>query len=214
MKIRILNLILIGSIVSSVMLSSCSKDEDNSPSEQTGVFTDSRDGHVYKWVKIDGLTWMAENLAYKPSSGSGYIAYDNDKNNVSTYGYLYQQETAKAVVPDGWRLPTKDEFRNLVNSLGGDTPAYNELLEAGTVHWENPNNATNKSGFTALPGGRYNPDDSSFWGLGKLAVFVSSSLYPNSTTSVMVLNLNRNFLEASVEGNPLAFYYSVRCVKD
>ncbi len=127
---------------------------------------------------------------------------------------MYHKETAETLAPDGWRLPTKDEFRNLVNSQGGDIPAYNALLEAGTAHWKSPNDATNESGFTALPAGYYFPNANSFKMLGEMTAFVSSSLYPNSTTSVMVLNLNRNFKEASVEGNPLVYYYSVRYVKE
>lgn len=125
---------------------------------------------------------------------------------------MYQYETAKLVAPEGWRLPTKAEFHTLVNDLGGDVPAYNKLLESGTSHWESPNEATNESGFTALPAGRYYPTNG-FWGLGINAVFVSSELYPDSETSVMVLTLNRNFLDASVEGNPRSSYYSIRCVK-
>lgn len=217
MRIRLLKLLLIGSIVSLVTIGSCKKDDPEpptpTPTTDTGVFTDNRDGKEYKWVKIGQLTWMAENLAYKPTNPGGFIAYDNDENNVSIYGYLYNQETAKVNAPDGWRLPTKEEFNTLVKELGGDVPAYNKLLESGTEHWESPSNGTNESGFTAIPGGHYYSSNNKFWGKGELAVFISSSIHSNGT-SVIALNLNRNFLDASVEGNNSEAYYSVRCVKD
>ena len=63
MKFRILNLLLIGSIVSSVMLSGCKKDDDNNSSGgtpitkpdvtgQIGSFIDSRDGKTYNYIGI------------------------------------------------------------------------------------------------------------------------------------------------------------------
>ena len=215
MKLKLMNLFLIGSIVILVMVGGCKKEEVTPPSStpDTGVFTDNRDGKDYKWVKIGDLVWMAENLAYKPTPANDYVAYNNDENNVSIYGYLYTQETAKTIAPDGWRLPTKDDFRALVNEFGGDEQAYIKLLESGTTHWLSPNLATNESGFTVLPAGYYNPSSNEFRGIGEWTAFVSSSLYPGGT-GVMVLRLNRNFEEASVEGNPSIFYYSVRCIKN
>ena len=106
-----------------------------------------------------------------------------------------------------------DEFYALVNKLGGNVLSYKKLLEKGTTHWLSPNEATNESGFTALPGGHFR-EKNGFWGLKKQAVFVSSSPYPDTTsTSIMVLNLNQNFLRTYVEGSPRGTYYSIRCIK-
>ncbi|OQY03821.1 MAG: hypothetical protein B6I20_04280 [Bacteroidetes bacterium 4572_117] len=80
------------------------------------ILTDSRDGKQYKTVEIGNQVWMAENLAYKASSGCW--AYDNDQSNVTKYGYLYNWQTAKTVCPTGWHLPTKSEFETLLNNYG------------------------------------------------------------------------------------------------
>lgn len=117
-----------------------------------GTFTDPRDGKVYQTVTIGNQEWMAENLAYEPSSGN-YWAYDNNNSNVETYGYLYDWETACDVCPDGWHLPTNAEWTELTKNAGGKLKATG-TIEAGTGLWYDPNTgATNETGFTALPGG-------------------------------------------------------------
>ena len=67
MKIRFF-LLLAGSIVISVMLSRCNKD-NNTPSNgdgpstgEKGTFKDPRDGQTYQTVVIGDQTWFAENL--------------------------------------------------------------------------------------------------------------------------------------------------------
>jgi uncharacterized protein (TIGR02145 family) len=87
--------------------------------QETGTFKDTRDGKMYKTVKI-GTQWiMAENLAYKPSSGNCWV-YDNNQNNITKYGYLYDWETAKKVAPQGWHLPSLENIKVLFNFLGGE----------------------------------------------------------------------------------------------
>jgi uncharacterized protein (TIGR02145 family) len=123
-----------------------------SMAQMAGTFKDSRDGKTYKTVKIGTQTWMANNLAFKASSGC--CAYDNNKNNVAIYGYLYNWETAKNVCPTGWHLPSDEEWTTLITNTGGVYTAGTKLKEAGIKHWAEPNTgATNQSGFTALPGG-------------------------------------------------------------
>jgi uncharacterized protein (TIGR02145 family) len=172
-----------------------------------GHFTDSRDGKTYKSVKIGNQTWMAENLAYKASSGCW--TYPNNEN--LEFGYYYNLETAHNVCPAGWHLPSDDEWNILADYLGGSTVAGDKLKEAGTTHWEGPNSlATNTTGFTGLPSG------SGLEG-GSISIGYSCDWWA-ATRSSARLGWTRGlfYTKTKLMGNPCNYNFgcSVRCIKN
>ncbi len=151
--------------------------------QTTGTFTDSRDGKVYKTVKINNQTWMSENLAFKPNSGN-YWAYDDNNSNVAKYGYLYDWQTAKNVCPTGWHLPSDAEWTQLTNFVGGEDNASTKLKAKSG--WSYGGNGTDDYGFTALPGGDRG-NGGSFGGIGYGGDWWSATEY--STNSAWVRDM-------------------------
>jgi uncharacterized protein (TIGR02145 family) len=140
--------------------------------QQTGTFTDDRDGQKYKTVKIGTQTWMVQNLNYKSKSWSS--CYDNNETNCKKYGRLYDWETAKNVCPIGWKLPDTSDWKKLVTAVGGKETMGKKLK--ATNGWNDDEdgkngNGTNDFGFSALPGGYRDPlgdfdnigDDGYWW---------------------------------------------------
>ncbi|MDR2584415.1 MAG: hypothetical protein LBC75_13135 [Fibromonadaceae bacterium] len=147
--------------------------------QEMGTFKDTRDGKTYKTTKIGSQIWMAENLNY---NASGSKCYDNKPANCTTYGRLYNLETAKKACPAGWHLPSGFEWRNLIEIAGGSDSAGGKLKtkngwpsgkyvatgkqleKMNIIRMRNPNafpsdtlefnaNGTDEFGFAALPGG-------------------------------------------------------------
>jgi len=194
------------------------------------TFTDSRDGNVYKYVKIGNQIWMAENLKYLPSvvgpsTGSQttpyYYVYGYDgtsvaaakaTDNYTTYGVLYNWTAACNSCPDGWHLPSDAEWKELTNYLGGTIVAVDKLKETGTTHWNSPNiGATNETGFTALPGGlRY--DDGTFYNIGYLGNWWSSTEY--NSDYAFYRSLFYYYLNLYDYNDNKKIGFSVRCVRD
>ena len=111
---------------------------NNKPSLET--FVDKRDGKTYKYQQIGNLTVMVQNLSFIPDSGVYWEYTSADLRQ--KYGCLYDWETAKSVCPDGWHLPTKEEYEILTDYFGGvKKNCFKALIEAGY------------SGFSALMGG-------------------------------------------------------------
>jgi len=119
--------------------------------EQT--FTDPRDGKVYRTVKIGSQIWMAENLNYDIP---GSKCYKNDPANAEKYDRVYNWKTAKKACPEGWHLPSNDEWQTLVDFVGGKEIAGKKLK--ATSGWKkgwfsSSGNGEDTYGFSALPSG-------------------------------------------------------------
>jgi len=178
--------------------------------QETGTFTDTRDGKVYKTVTIGTQIWLAENLAYKAKSGCW--VYGNDSNNVVKYGYLYNWQTAKEVCPAGWHLPSNAEWATLITYLGGDEIAGGKLKEVDTIHWKGPNTgATNGSGFKALPGG-YRCSLGSFNFIGGNGYWWSSTEFGANQACCRFMGCSFSDVSRTFESK--AGGYSVRCIKN
>jgi uncharacterized protein (TIGR02145 family) len=114
------------------------------------TLTDNRDGQTYTTIQGGTDWWMAENLRYETESGS--YCYENSDVRCNTYGKLYTWDAAMNACPDGWHLPTLNEFHAMVNTLGGVDSAGGKLKNTESMLWKEPNTgATNISGFGALP---------------------------------------------------------------
>ncbi len=175
-----------------------------------GTFTDSRDGIQYKTVAVGTQTWMAENLAFK--SNTGCFAYENNEKNSKIYGCLYTWETANRVCPSGWHLSSQDEWKALSAYLGGETIAADKLKESGTDHWQKPvSQATNESGFTAIPGGYRNENGDCFV-LGYNGWWwCSTEKDPGRAYHVLIFGHTK---DVTISYNDKSNGFSVRCVKD
>lgn len=67
-------------------------------SQDSGTFTDTRDGHKYRYITIGEQVWMTENLSHRTSNGSsvyyhGITDPDTVQNN-EYFGRLYTHETS------------------------------------------------------------------------------------------------------------------------
>ncbi len=120
-----LNLSFFLLILGILLIVECGSSErtNNNNKPENGIFTDPRDGKIYKTVKIGDQWIMAENLAYKPDNGK-YWAYENDENNIAIYGYLYDWETAMNIAPEGWHLPSRKEWMAIQKTLGAKLNIY------------------------------------------------------------------------------------------
>ena len=56
----------------------------------------------------------------------------------------------RGLCPVGWHIPGNDEWAILETTIGGYSNAGIKLKETGTIHWSQPNEASNASGFSAI----------------------------------------------------------------
>jgi uncharacterized protein (TIGR02145 family) len=187
---------------------------------ETGTVTDV-DGNVYRTVRIGEQWWMAENLRVTHDPEGNPIpsfCYGDDPANEQTYGRLYTWETAmdstrspgaRGIAPEGWRIPSDEDWQEIFACLSGIEVAGGKLKERGTCLWNPPNRgATNASGFSARPAGGWSP--TGYEGLGVGTHFWSSS---ERGARAPIPSLHCEEEAVLIFEIPKSFAHSVRCVR-
>jgi uncharacterized protein (TIGR02145 family) len=194
------------------------------------------DGNVYHSVTIGTQTWMVENLkvtryrngdqvpnitdnnAWTKLTTGATCDYLNMPSNSKMYGKLfnwYAVNDSRKIAPAGWHVPTDAEWTILTDYLGGEKVAGGKLKETGTTHWTNPNtDATNESGFSALPGGnRYDYNyNGTFSLVGVDGIWWSST--ESSTYYAWGRYMYFNYSYVVRDSSNKQGGFSVRCVRD
>jgi uncharacterized protein (TIGR02145 family) len=195
------------------------------------------DGNIYKTVTIGTQIWMAENLKTTKYRNGDLIgttnpidfnsigestpnyqwAYDINESNVQLYGRLYTWYAvtdSRNVCPEGWHIPSDDEWTTLTAYLGGESVAGGKLRETDTIHWITITpitGITNETGFTALPGGS-RQYSGSFISMRYTGLWWSSTEGTYKRAYIRLLNCNSPAIYRAEYDK--GYGYSVRCLKD
>ncbi|RKD91638.1 fibrobacter succinogenes major paralogous domain-containing protein [Mangrovibacterium diazotrophicum] len=201
----------------------------------TGQITDI-DGNTYFTVTIGNQLWTAENLKVRhyrngdeisstEDDGGNYYIYDNDENNASIYGLLYNWYAAndsRNICPEGWHVPTADEWDVLIEYLGGFDVAAPKLCEATGQYWILPETyyststdiSTNESGFTALPAGIAEYAEVPYQWLGIDAGFWTTTESTSSSTHAQLRDMVWGIAKVYSLNHFKYVGHSLRLIKD
>lgn len=183
-----------------------------------GAVLDTRDGQVYKTVKIGTQTWMAENMNFKVDSS---WCNSNSSDSCKKFGRIYQWASTmgladsfnqsmwtgslphQGICPSGWHVPSSTEWRTLDNYLGSPQG----WMLRSTAGWPNSDNGGDAYGFRALPAGARNEYNGFYWGYTNF--WSSSDAFGSHGWYFAVLS---DDVVVSDANKQLGF--SVRCIED
>ncbi len=226
----------------------------NSITTSSGAYTPEYvvdiDGNAYKTIKIGNQVWMDENLKttryrngeaisnltmpipWGTTTSGAWCDYNNLPLNGNKYGHLYNWYAVsdpRNIAPEGWHVPTANEWLELRNYLianGGnwdETQTDNKIAKsmAACTNWQN-NSTTegsvgndilqnNSSGFNALPGG-YRNFDATFKYIGTYSMWWSSTAASTKDAYYSYLYVFK--ADLAIPSTQNIYGFSVRCVKD
>ena len=186
-------------------------------------------------VKIGNHLWMKKNLDVKTFRNGDLIIeaksnqewlksyqdktpawsyYENLSGNGNQYGILYNYYAIidnRGLAPTGWRIPSANDWQNLVDALGGFTGLPDKLKSVKL--WKN-GGGSNSSGFNAFPAGaRY---QTGFLGLGEVTTFWTNSLEPEGNPEIADINGIENPHQFFISNTELSLVpgFSVRCISE
>jgi uncharacterized protein (TIGR02145 family) len=174
-------LMLLLTLLISLGLSSCKKDEPKQIVLEYGTVTDI-DGNSYQTVKINNQWWMCQNLKTTRFNDGSVIPFFATNDTIgwqagpgyktisdSLYGQLYNYAAVldpRGLAPEGWHIATDEDWKKLERSIGMDSTdselmAWRGQDEVNGILPQNSNNwpttsfhfGNNKYALNINPGG-------------------------------------------------------------
>jgi uncharacterized protein (TIGR02145 family) len=151
-------------------------------------------GKIYNTITLGNQLWMAENLSLLVKDS---WFYENNAQHGAAHGRLYSWQAALDACPEGWRLPSVQEWQQMIDSLGSMEQAYHTLCDP--------------SGFHAVFSG-YRSPKGDFMSLDRAADFWTSSPAGDSNAWLFYLISKKARIFKIIDDKRCGF--SVRYIKD
>lgn len=186
------------------------------------IFIDDRDGKKYYYTEVDGVSWMRQNLAWE-GAGTAYMGFDVMSD---IFGRYYTWEEAVNACPQGWTLPSDEDWAALGKKYGDVSEIHKDLKGLagdlmgdiyfnGSKMWEfwRDVKITDKSLLSILPAGYANKINGSysFEELNKYAAFWTSEDHGNTAGLRYIYEDKDIVYYGKLSKN--GFAASVRCVR-
>ena len=156
---------------------------------------------------------MAENLNYETETSVVFPEYNGTSHE--KYGRLYAWEDAMDVCPRDWRLPSEDDWNDLVAAAGDSATAGTKLKAARD--WDKDKKdyvvGTDDYGFAALPAAVSHVNTNGVRSFSNNGAFFWTATEKNDARALMFV---MHYEKESVESGafPKDTWLSVRCIKD
>ncbi len=197
-----------------------------------GNLYDSRDGQVYRTMKIGSQNWMAENLNYAGTGRTIGRCNNNSADSCVKYGRLYTWAEAvglpdscnrkvcgtrvsskhTGICPTGWHVPSDSEWTAMDRVVDSTNSTAGIKLKS-TSGWipdsATSGNGTDVYGFRALPGGYFN--GTSFIYFGYVGYWWSAAENNASYARFRYMSCNGTYVNRYYHK---ADGFSLRCSKD
>lgn len=224
-------------VISLALLPACSDDDklpDVKPADR-GTVTDNQ-GNVYDWVRIGDQMWTTSNA--KNGSALADAEYYNNFNwtyvleedeqieefeNVymPAYGNLMTYDDAMESAPEGWRLPSDEDWQKLERTLGMSNPDRKGFRGEGVAYAMQATDSGCelglKLGGCVVPVKNYGWIDMKWDYVGEHGYYWTSTIEPSyeaDQTFIYYRRITANIGTVSRECMRSDSYLSVRWVKD